>query len=387
MIRRQVLALALAALVAAPVAHALDGRQAAALLRIAQKASGLTAKAKVRVVVERPAAFERRRVRSLDRRYPPAARAHDEGVLRALGVASGGPGVLRKALLAIDTRTQIYDPLTRTAYVRAGPTERAAALQGVVHALQDQNFDLRRVVRLPPGSEAAISAAAAVEGHARLVADVLVPRRLAAHGGSKLTRFVQLERGFSRDVGLRFASELRNLGGAKAVNDALRRLPTTSEQVFHLDKYLEQERARPIVLPVDAAGLTLASDGRFGELEVRALLAVFGVPRLDHAAAGWGGGRTALYRGGGGEAAAVVLEWDTETDALEWAEAAASYVNEAFDAAVPGPPPTSACEASACWQIGVRGIAFVREGERTALVVSDTVARASAVARALVPSP
>lgn len=384
--RRRLVALALAALVATPVAHALDGRQTAALLRIAQKASGLTAKAKVRIVVERPAAFERRRVRALDRRYPPAVRAHDEAMLQALGVAAAGRGVLRKALLAVDTRTQIYDPLTRTAYVRAGPSERAAALQAVVHALQDQNFDLRRVVRLEPGSDAAISAYAAVEGHARLVANVLVPRRIAVHGGPKLARFLQLERGFSRDVGLRFASELRNLGGTRAVNGALRRLPATSEQVFHLDKYLERERPRQIVLPVDAAGLALASDGRFGELEVRALLAVFGVPRLDHAAAGWGGGRTALYRGGGAQAAAVALEWDTDADALEWDEAAASYVNEAFDAGVPGPPPTVACEASACWQLDGRAVAFVREGERTALVVSDSVARAAAVARALVPA-
>ena len=35
-----------------------------------------------------------------------------------------------------------------------------------------------------------------VEGHGRLVSDVLVPRRLFSHGGSRLSRFLQLERGF-----------------------------------------------------------------------------------------------------------------------------------------------------------------------------------------------
>ena len=384
---RPLFAVLAAALVAAPLAHALDGQQTRALLRIAQKASGLTAKSQVRIVVEKPAAFERRRIRAIDRRYPPAAQAHDEVVLRALGVTTGGKGVLRRTLLEVDARTEVYDPLTRTAYVRAGPTERAAALHGVVHALQDQHFDLRRVVRLQPGSDATISALAAVEGHARLVSDVLAPRRIYAHGGPKLTRFLQLERGFARDVGLRFAAELRNLGGTRAVNDALRRFPATSEQVFHLDKYLERERPRPIALPADAAGLTLASEGRFGELEVRALLAVHGVPRLDRAAAGWGGGRTAVYRGAGEEAVAVALDWDTDLDALQWAGAAVTLVYEAFDAAVPGPPAPVACEATTCWQLGSVGVAFALNGERSALVVSATAERAAAVARVLVPSP
>ena len=37
----------------------------------------------------------------------------------------------------------------------------------------------------------------------------------------------------------------------------------------------------------------------------------------------------------GAEAVALALDWDSEQDALEWAEAVASYVNEAFDAATP----------------------------------------------------
>jgi hypothetical protein len=383
--RRPLLAVLVAALVAAPLAHGLDGRQTRALLRIAQKASGLTAKSQVRIVVEKPAAFERRRIRTIDRRYPPGAQAHDEVVLRALRVAAGGKGVLRRSLLEVDTRTEVYDPLTRTAYVRAGATERAAALHGVVHALQDQHFDLRRVVRLRPGSDAAVSALAAVEGHARLASDVLAPRRIYSHGGPKLTRFLQLERGFARDVGLRFASELRNLGGARAVNDALRRFPATSEQVFHLDKYLERERPRPIALPADAAGLTLASNGRFGELEVRALLAVHGVPRLDRAANGWGGGRTAIYRGAGEEAVAVALDWDTDLDAAQWGGAAATLVDLAFGSAVPGPPAAVGCAATTCWQLGNRVVALRRSGVRTVVVVAESADAAVAVALALVP--
>lgn len=383
--KKTLLALLAAALVIAPAAAALDREQARALLRLAQKASGLKAREQVRIVVERPAAFQSRRVRMLDRSYPRARQDYDEAVYRAIGLATGGKGVLRKTLIEIENRSGLYDPVTRTAYIRAGATERAAALHEIVHALQDQHFDLRRVTRLPAGSDATLAAMAAVEGHARLVSDVLAKRRPSSHGGPKLTRFLQLERGFTYDVGLRFAAELRNLGGQRALLGALRRFPETSEQVFHLDKYLERERAAAIVLPVHAGGATLAGDGTFGELDVRALLAVFGVPRLDHAGAGWGGGRSAIYRGPGGEAVALALDWDTERDALEWAEAVAAYVNEAFDAATPGLPPLAPCDATACWQVGSRAIAFVREGVRTALVISPDTGFSAGVARELAP--
>ncbi len=54
-----------------------------------------------------------------DRGYPRAAQAHDEKVYRALGLVSGGNGVLREGLLALDTRTGVYDPAARTVYVQA----------------------------------------------------------------------------------------------------------------------------------------------------------------------------------------------------------------------------------------------------------------------------
>lgn len=369
-------------LIAAPTAAALDREQTQALIRIAQKASGLSARAQVRVVVERPARFKQRRVRLLDRAYPRAALEYDESIYRALGLAAGGRGVLRTTLIAIENRRGLYDPVARTAFVQAGTGERATALHEVVHALQDQHYDLRRVNRLTGDNDASRAALAVVEGHAQLVAGVLAVRRTASHSGPKLTRFLELERGFDSTVGLRFAAELRNLGGNRALLGALSRFPTTSEQVFHLDKYLERERATPIVLPVDAAGMTLAGDGTFGELDVRALLAVFGVPRLDHAGNGWGGGRTALYRDGAGTAVLVALDWDTELDAREWAEAITIYVNEAFDAASPGLPTPAACAADVCWQLGGRSIAFSRDGARTSLAIGDSLETAAALARA-----
>ena len=370
-------------LIAAPTAVALDRTQTQALIRIAQKASGLKARQHVRVVVDQPARFRQRRVLFLDRAHPRAGLEYDESVYRALGLADAGKGILRKTLIEMQDRRGLYDPAARTAFVQAGAGVRATALHEIVHALQDQHYDLRRLSRLRGDSDALRAASAVVEGHALLAANVLAAPRTVSRSRPTLTRFLELQRGFDYTVGLRFAAELRNLGGNKALLGALGRFPATSEQVFHLDKYLERERASPIVLPVEAAGMTLAGSDTFGELEVRALLAVFGVPRLDRAGNGWGGGRTARYRSDGGEAVLVALDWDTELDAREWAEAVTLYVDKAFDAATPGPPATSECTATSCWQIGAGAIAFDRSGSRTALVVGVDPRAAESLARLL----
>jgi len=386
--KRTLMAVVLAALVAVPAAAALDRTQARSLLRVAVKISGLKSKGPVRIVVERPAQFKARRVQLLERGYPRALQDYDETVYQALGLLAGGKGTLRKALIERENGTGVYDPGSATAYVQSGPSQRETALHELVHALQDQHFDLRRTTRLS-STDARVAATAAIEGHAALVADQLAPKTTSASvaaSADKLTRFLELERGFAYSVGLRFSSELRNLGGRDALLGSLKRFPATSEQIFHLDKYLEHEPALPIILPVDAAGMKLAGDSSFGELDVRALLAVFDVPRLDHVGSGWGGGRSAVYRRPGGEAVVVALDWDSELDAQEWAEAVEIFVNEAFDASVPGLPATTPCAVLSCWNVGGRGIAFQRVGSRTALAITSATALADSVVRAVLPS-
>ena len=117
---RLLLGVLAATLLAAPSAAALDRTQVQALLRVAVKRSGLQAREQVRVVVERPAQFRQRRVRVLDRNYPRAAQEYDETVYRALGLVTGGKGVLRRTLIETEKRTGLYDPVSRTAYVQSG---------------------------------------------------------------------------------------------------------------------------------------------------------------------------------------------------------------------------------------------------------------------------
>ena len=357
--RKILLIAAAAALVAAPASLGLDRAETRAVVRLAVRLSGLSERQQVRVVAVPSRRFDRLHAGVLDRAYPRRALVHDERVFRALGLGGG----LRQTYLVVHADNGVYDPRTRTAYVRAGATERSAALRAAVHALEDQHFGLGRLARLP-GRDARLAATAAFEGYAALATRSLLGARQAPPARSRLGRFLALERRASETGGRRFAADLRHLGGPKVALGGLRRLPATTEQVLHLDKYLEREPAVRVALPAAAAGFRLREAGTFGELDVRTLLDVFRVPRSARAASGWGGGRSARYAGRAGDAVALSLTWDTALDAAQWGAAAAQYARIAF-----------AGSRSA--------IALDRSGRRTSLVVGSDRTGAEALARAL----
>src|SRR5687767_13966301 len=92
-----------AALLAVPVAGALDRSQAKSPVRVAVKLSGLKAQGQVRIVVEPKPVFTKRRVTLFDRDYPRSLQNYDETVYRSLGLISGGAkGTLRKALIGME---------------------------------------------------------------------------------------------------------------------------------------------------------------------------------------------------------------------------------------------------------------------------------------------
>jgi hypothetical protein len=390
-------AAAVAALVAATPAGAGPPIELPALTRIASKLSGLQSRAGVRVVNENAAGMQLQAERLLDRDYPPDQQAYDETLYRALGLLRADES-LRPLLLAETTRNilGLYDPTTRTLYVRSGSSRKAALLHELVHALQDQAFDLRRLSTLRRGDrDAALAAAAAVEGDATFAVSILGGRALAfAPPGQRTTSgyyadpirpFLTLEHEFPYTTGASFVTTLHNLGGNSAVFSALRQFPTTTAQIFHIDSFLAREPAASVALPSGAAGFSLVRSDTFGELDVRALLAVFQVPRLDEVGNGWAGGRTGLYKDGSGRTeSAVALTWETDLDAQQWQEAATTFVNEAYDADTPGFPPATPCAADTCWLVGGRAVASARRGERTAFVVGDSVASAAALAAAIV---
>ena len=372
--------LALACVVSTTAAAAPVPEETRTLLRLASGITKLKVQRPVRVVQPAPQVVRKRRTVLAAQAYPEAARDHDATLYRALGLTASRMAA-RAALTPVQPAALFYDAASRRVVVpRGARPARNALMRAVASALQDQHFDLRRAAKLGDNRDARAAARAATEGYSRLVAQLVAPRAPAAHTTGRITRFLQLQEGFHSSTAVRFSAQLRNLGSNRAVWTSLRVFPQSTEQIFHLHKFLERERPIPIVLPVHVGAFELASDDTWGELDVRALLATYGVAGLDRAATGWGGGRSAVYRGDGAEAVALALDWDSSLDAVEWRDAARRYVGVAFhDAAA------AACGVESCWELEGRGIAFARAGARTALVFAGDAATAAEVALALVP--
>jgi hypothetical protein len=353
-----------------------------ALTRIASKASGLRVKSRPTVVFLGKAAMEQQTLRLLDRDYAPDQQAYDETLYRALGLLADAQTLRPSLVEQANAGVGRYDALRRAVYLRAGSAPRRAVLRELVHVLQDQRFNLRRLVGLRAWHrDAAIAAAGATDAHAAFVSGMRNGRPVGP-AESRLDTFLAVESAFPTTTGVRFISTLQDLGGKRAIFTALQRFPETSEQLLHIDAFLEREPAVAIALPTAIGKFGRTREDTFGELDVRALLAAFAVPRRDGVGTGWGGGRTALYRDPTGRQAVVVaLDWDEAADADQWAAAVAAYVNAAFGMSAP-----TSCGATACWSGGGRELAFEHDGVRTALVFGPTVADAATIAQQITSS-
>lgn len=211
-----------------------------------------------------------------------------------------------------------YDVARHRLFVQRTPRPgRRALIHEYVRALIDQNFHLQRIARLRARDHDRWDAAQGmVDGVASLSSGVPEPGRA-------------------------LATELRYLGGRAALAGALRNFPQTTEQLLHVDKFLEREGALPVQLPARVGDRVLESSETFGELDVRNLLQASGLRQAADVGEGWGGGRLAHYGG----VTVIVLRWDTAADAAEWQAAVPRYVASAFPAA----PARTCPPLDACW--------------------------------------
>jgi hypothetical protein len=315
-----------------------------ALLRSAARLSGLPAHRAVKTATLSAARYDASIVRELERQYPRALQSVDARLYARLGLVSRN---IRPRLVAGARSSQAwYDPSGRKLLVRkAARPSRPRVIHELVRALVDQNFNLRRLRGLRARNrDAALAARAIIDGTAALTSGVRANRLR----GTALDRFLELEYSAGLGPGRKLAAELRYLGGRASINSALRRFPETTEQLLHVDKFLERERALPVRLASHVGELRLTATETFGELDLRNLLSAVGVANAPGLATGWGGGRIGLYQSGQGTiVAALVLRWDTLEDAFEWRNAVPAYVAAAFPGGVRRDcPPLDHCWSS-----------------------------------------
>jgi hypothetical protein len=258
----------------------------------------------------------------------------------------------------------------------------------LTHALQDQHFNLRRFEKWPHGdSDAELAVHALVEGDATLAMTIYMAKNplvalafsRALTTGVATEQYNQAPRSMRESLifpylqGSEWATVLYRRGGWSLISSAFTKLPLSTEQILHPEKYFNYERPVKIVLP-DVSSLLNAGNSKqqsaissqqytgsqqrlafnsqksvrrpelptahrplptarawhridsdvSGEWNYYLILDQFLAAPAEskRAAAGWAGDRYAIYEGPGGEVfLAQVAAWDTDNDAREFFDA------------------------------------------------------------------
>lgn len=224
----------------------------------------------------------------------------------------------------------------------------------LTHALQDQNFNLRRFEKWPAGDgDREMAIHALIEGDAtvlmydymlkpmgRSVAQLpmtiskLAEAGMALAGGDDVKMLKAAPAALRESLifpyiyGADFVQAMLKKQGWAGVSQAFTELPQSTEQILHFDKYTAREM--PVKVQLNDLSATLGPgwkrlltdiNGEFGYLMI---LAEY-VPKdqARQAAAGWGGDQYALYeRASDGHLLIVQRSvWDTAEDATEFVNA------------------------------------------------------------------
>ena len=307
---------------------------------------GLPFERRVNVEPVTPEEIDRRLREYLDVYYPKRFYARRSDAWATIGAIPKDVGILG----AIDAYQQgqvlgFYDSqngeLVYTGDADLDRLEHFVLAHELTHAIDDQHFDLDRlddlVVRCE--DEPFQAALGIVEGSANHFATQVLLRFPVAASGSgsgagpaaEVPPLMLEIFAYPYTEGQRFADALADAGGPAAVDRALRKFPTTTEQILHPSKY-PGDVAEPVEVPDFAP--TFGPRWRdhdvmvVGEVWLKALLNL----RLDEsgaasAAAGWDGG---IYRAwNDGDDVAVILStvWDTPADAEEFRGALSEWVS------------------------------------------------------------
>jgi hypothetical protein len=338
---------------------------------------------------------------ALEREYPPREQRSDEESLKLLGLMRPSER-LGKALAAVGSEQVLgfYDDERKRLVVVRDPTAARPLLEitlahELVHALEDQRFGFH--VRKRASDDSALAESALAEGSATEVmieyarryfgaVDALGALASTSGATTKLPPYVEKSLLFPYEAGLRFVEAIRGESGSwRALDGVLRhRRPSSAEQILHPAKYAADERPVRVGLrdlgPSLGRGWQRVGISSVGEFDLRALFEIVGGAPDDAAAAGWGGGRFALWRKDGFRApacsapctgrdvGAMRLAWDSDSDRSVADEAMATALVKGLRAKRIG-----GAAGITFWSSRGGAIALAGAGRRTSLVFAPEI--------------
>ncbi|RIL06375.1 MAG: hypothetical protein DCC75_10895 [Proteobacteria bacterium] len=217
----------------------------------------------------------------------------------------------------------------------------------IVHALQDQSFDLRALSDTAfKNTDSALALAAVVEGdaynfqeHFKVKDSEKVNGQDVAAVRSECSPPAALEDidWFPYSFGSIFVERLLKQGGTKELDSALRSVPQATSQIIHRDLYPHFRLAAPANpernLQVGGVSYRLIPSDILGQFVIRAMLGTrLPAPQAILAAKGWQGDRVGLYLSDHGNKSLLTWRtiWISQQEADEFREALSAFISLRF---------------------------------------------------------
>jgi hypothetical protein len=290
-------------------------------------------------------------IRKLDEELPPKRLHGLETTYRLFGLL---PDTLQLRPLLVDLYTEqvagFYDPDSATLFGVEGADRTQLSLvlaHELIHALQGQHLPLDSILDARENNDRLSAAQAILEGQATLASlDVLAP----GHDVAQNPQFWEMYREqvrrqqSSMPVFRRAPLVLREtlifpyLEGAEFMHwwerdgrDSMPygpRMPVSTEQVLHPERYARGDVPVPIVFPPEQG---VVYEDVLGEAEIRVILATLaGSDEVQTVMPiGWGGDRYRLYEPAEGPALVWYVIWDDARSAERFMRSAAALRNAA----------------------------------------------------------
>jgi hypothetical protein len=228
-----------------------------------------------------------------------------------------------------------YDPATGAMVVRGSadtPNLRITLVHELTHALEDQHFELDRPELDDAFDESGLAFSALVEGSASRVdaaytatltdqerdqADAEQQALVAGIDIGDFPAILLAQQQFVYVTGQEFVESIVDRGGNEAIDRALRRPPTTSEQILEPDDWPDREAV--VDVPVPDADEEAIDEGVVGQFLLHVLTSLDdGVDQTPE----WDGDSSVLWREGDQACLRMAISGDLDTfeDSLDpWA--------------------------------------------------------------------
>lgn len=251
---------------------------------------------------------------------------------------------LRSFMLKLLTEQVVgyYDPSTKVLYIVQGASDEMVGItvaHELVHALQDQYFNLDSLGKVKGRNDRQVAAQAVIEGQATLeqLSAMLGSGAMLSNipGGWDRVRetirdsqnsmpvfagaplLIQETLLFPYLSGAEFMKNFKDRNAGKLPFDDM---PVSTEQIMHSDRYfIDRDAPTTITLPA-IAGARETYENDLGEFETRIFLYQHLKDRdaAYRGAAGWDGDRFISYTTARGDGLVWASVWDTSIDAAEF---------------------------------------------------------------------